>query len=150
MTVPRLTRKDFAQFRTLSSRWRDNDIYGHVNNAVYFEYVDTAVNAWLIENRVLDLAGGAYVGLVVHSSCDFFAPLAFPQAIHAGLRTGRVGRSSVTYEVGLFAESADDAAAIARFVHAYVSSADHKPRPLPDLLRQKLMDLAPPDGATPL
>ena len=148
MTAPRLLRKDFAVFQTISPRWRDNDVYGHVNNAVFYEYIDTAVNAWLIESGALTVPNGDTVGLVVHSSCDFFASLAFPLPIAAGLRTGRVGRSSVTYEVGLFSGKEDEAAAVARFVHVYVGKPDHKPAPLRDRLRAALENLTPPRGAS--
>lgn len=147
MTAARLMRKDFAQFWEISPRWRDNDVYGHVNNAVFYEYVDTAVNGWLIASGALDVPRGDSVGLVVHSECDYFAPLAFPDPVSAGLRTGRVGRSSVAYEVGLFAKGTEDAAAVARFVHVYVGREDHRPRPLPERLRGALAALGPPEGA---
>ena len=142
MTASRLRRKDFAAFHEMTTRWRDNDVYGHINNAVFYEYIDTAVNAWLIDSGALAVPGGDTVGLVVHSECTYFAPLAFPDTVTAGIRTARVGRSSVTYEVGLFRGADTETAAIARFTHVYVARDDHRPAPLPDSLRQRLTALA--------
>ncbi len=98
----------------------DNDIYGHVNNIVYYGYFDTVVNCYLIERGVLDIHGGAVIGLVVESGCRYFAPLAFPQALVGGLRVARLGASSVRYEVGVFAQDSGEAAAHGHFVHVYV------------------------------
>lgn len=133
----------------MTPRWRDNDVYGHINNAVFYEYVDTAVNSWLIESGALAVPDGDTVGLVVHSECTYFAPLAFPDLVTAGIRTARVGRSSVTYEVGLFRGADTETAAIARFTHVYVTRDDHRPAPLPDRLRQRLAALAPQAAPAP-
>ncbi|HAJ12339.1 MAG TPA: thioesterase, partial [Comamonadaceae bacterium] len=96
-------RGDYRVFRHIGTRWMDNDIYGHVNNVVYYSWFDTAVNGWLIEQGVLDIHGGQVIGLVIETQCNYFASLAFPQTIEAGLRVARLGNSSVRYDVGLFA-----------------------------------------------
>jgi len=118
----------------MTSRWRDNDVYAHMNNAVFYEYIDTVVNAWLIKSGALDVPGGDVVGLVVHSECDFFASLGFPGTITGALRTAKVGNSSVTYEVALFGED-DTAAALSRFTHVYVDAITRRPVSLPDSLK---------------
>jgi acyl-CoA thioester hydrolase len=123
-------RSAYRAFRPISTRWMDNDAYGHVNNVVYYSWFDTAVNAHLIEHGVLDIQGGAAIGLVVETHCNYFAPLAFPQAVEAGLRVGHVGTSSVRYEIGLFAPGEALTAAKGHFVHAYVDRATRQPVPL--------------------
>ena len=119
----------------------DNDVYGHVNNVVYYSWFDTAVNAWLIEQGALDIHHGDTVGLVIETQCNYFAPLAFPQTVEAGLRVAHLGKSSVRYEVGLFAQGEALAAACGHFVHVYVGREDRRPRPLPENLRQVLQGL---------
>lgn len=116
----------------------DNDVYGHVNNVVYYSYFDTAVNRHLIEAGALDLHAGAVIGLVVETQCRYFAPLAFPQTVEAGLRVARLGRSSVRYEVGLFAEGERLSAAHGHFVHVYVDRATRRPVELPSVLKTVL------------
>jgi acyl-CoA thioester hydrolase len=138
-----LTRSDFAVFRTLPTRWADNDIYGHVNNVVHYALFDTAVNGWLIEAGLLDIRGGETVGLVVETGCNYFAEMAFPDMIHAGIRVGRIGTSSVAYEVGLFRNDDDRASAQGRFVHVYVDKESRKPRPIAETWRSKLGTLMP-------
>lgn len=123
----------------------DNDVYGHVNNVVYYSWFDTAVNAWLIEQGVLDIHGGDTIGLVIETHCTYFAPLAFPQTVDAGLRVAHLGTSSVRYEVGLFAQGEATAAACGHFVHVYVGREDRRPRPLPTRLREALQALRVPD-----
>jgi acyl-CoA thioester hydrolase len=135
------TRDAYAAFRTISTRWMDNDIYGHVNNVVYYSWFDTAVNAWLIEHGVLDVHGGQTIGLVIETQCNYFAPLAFPQSIDAGIRVGRLGNSSVRYEVGLFAQGESVAAAQGHFVHVYVDRQTRRPVSLPQPLRSALQAL---------
>ncbi|MEY4978749.1 MAG: hypothetical protein RLZZ352_1019 [Pseudomonadota bacterium] len=125
------TRAHYRVFRPIGTRWADNDVYGHVNNVVYYSWFDTAVNAYLIEQGVLDIHAGPVIGLVVETQCHYFAPLAFPQTVHAGLRVAHRGRSSVRYEVGLFAEGREQAAACGHFVHVYVDRQTRKPVPLP-------------------
>jgi len=134
-------RTAYRTFRSIGTRWMDNDIYGHVNNVVYYSWFDTAVNAYLIEQGVLDIHQGDTIGLVVETQCNYFAPLAFPQTIEAGLRVARLGSSSVCYEVGLFAQDAPLCAACGHFVHVYVGRNDRQPRPLPLRLRQMLKTL---------
>jgi len=124
-------RAHYRVFRPIGTRWADNDVYGHVNNVVYYSWFDTAVNAYLIEQGVLDIHAGPVIGLVVETQCHYFAPLAFPQTVHAGLRVAHRGRSSVRYEVGLFAEGSEQAAACGHFVHVYVDRQTRKPVPLP-------------------
>jgi len=134
-------RTAYRAFRSIGTRWMDNDIYGHVNNVVYYSWFDTAVNAYLIERGALDIHQGDTIGLVIETQCNYFAPLAFPQTIEAGLRVARLGSSSVRYEVGLFAQGEPLAAACGHFVHVYVGRDDRRPRPLPQRLRQVLETL---------
>ena len=131
-------RSDYRVFRDIPTRWLDNDAYGHVNNVVYYAWLDTVVNAWLIEQGVLDIHQGETVGLVVSSGCHYFSSLAFPQTVQAGLRVAHMGRTSVRYEVGFFAEGQALCAARAHFVHVYVDKDSRKPVPLPDPLRTLL------------
>lgn len=129
------TRESYKVFRALTTRWMDNDAYGHANNAVYFSWFDTAVNAWLIEQGLLDVESGQTIGLVVENHCNYFAPLGFPQGIEAGLRVGHVGGSSVRYEIGVFAQGAEATAARGHLVHVYVDRRTRRPVPLPATLR---------------
>jgi acyl-CoA thioester hydrolase len=134
-------RSAYRVFRTLGTRWMDNDIYGHVNNVVFYSWFDTAVNSYLIEQGALDIHAGEVIGLVIETQCNYFEPLAFPQTIHAGLRVARLGQSSVRYEVGLFAEDASMCAAAGHFIHVYVDRYTRRPVPLPDALRTALTSL---------
>lgn len=129
-------RTAYRAFRSIGTRWMDNDAYGHVNNVVYYSWFDTAVNAHLIESGVLDLHHGATIGLVVETQCNYFAPVAFPQTVEAGLRVASLGKSSVRYEVGLFLQGEQMTVAKGHFVHVYVERAGRRPVALPaDLLR---------------
>jgi acyl-CoA thioester hydrolase len=119
----------------------DNDVYGHINNVVYYSFFDTAVNGYLIERGALDIHGGAVIGLVVETHCNFFAPLQYPQFVEAGVRVGRVGSSSVRYEVALFADGLPTCAASGHFVHVYVDRASHLPIALPPELLKTLAPL---------
>src|SRR5690606_3919133 len=112
----RPTRGDFRHFLPITTRWMDNDVYGHVNNVVYYSYFDTVVNQYMIEHGVLDYAAGEVIQFVVESGCRYFSPIAFPQTVTAGLRVARLGSSSVRYEIGLFADDADEAAAFGHFI----------------------------------
>lgn len=135
-------RDQFPYFTQLQTRWSDNDIYRHVNNAVYYHLVDTVVNGYLVERGVLDIERSDVVGLVVETRCNYFSPLVYPQNIDGGLAVERLGRSSIVYKVGLFAEGADSCAALAHFVHVYVDRQDHRPTQIPAALRtvvEKLM-----------
>jgi acyl-CoA thioester hydrolase len=139
-----LPRSHYVHFSAIDTRWMDNDVYGHVNNVVYYSYFDTVVNRHLIETGALDIHAGQVIGLVVETQCHYFASLAFPQRIEAGLRVAHRGRSSVRYEVGLFAEGAPETAAAGHFVHVYVDRATRRPAPLPAALLQTLTALSPP------
>jgi acyl-CoA thioester hydrolase len=124
----------------------DNDVYGHVNNVVYYSYFDTAVNRYLIEAGALDIHAGTVIGLVIETRCNYFAPLSFPQVIEAGLRVAQLGRSSVRYEVGMFAQGAPESAAAGHFIHVYVDRATRRPVDLPAALRaalEPLVNVAP-------
>jgi acyl-CoA thioester hydrolase len=121
------TRKDFKHFYPITTRWMDNDAYGHVNNVVYYSWFDTAVNAHLIEQGALDIHHGETIGLVIETQCNYFAPLAFPQTIEAGIRVAKLGSSSVRYEIGLFAQGEDLCAARGHFVHVYVDKETRRP-----------------------
>ncbi|HEX5390617.1 MAG TPA: thioesterase family protein [Burkholderiaceae bacterium] len=132
------SRSAYPVFRTIGTRWMDNDVYGHVNNVVYYSWFDTAVNAWLIEQGALDIHSGEVIGLVIETQCNYFAPLAFPQDVHAGLRVAHIGRSSVRYEVGLFAADGELCAAAGHFIHVYVDRATRRPVPLPEKLKLTL------------
>jgi len=137
--VKPLTRNNFRIFRDIATRWSDNDVYGHVNNVVYYSWFDTVVNATLIERGALDIALGDVIGLVVETQCNYFAPLTFPQTVAAGVRVAHLGRSSVRYEIGLFAHGADQAAAQGHFVHVYVDRSSRRPvSELPVKLRNLL------------
>jgi acyl-CoA thioester hydrolase len=138
-----LPRQHFAHFQTLTTRWMDNDVYGHMNNVVHYALFDTAVNGYLIAAKALDIHAGSVIGLVVKTQCDYFESLAYPQAVQAGIRVAHVGQSSVHYEVGLFAEGAELAAAVGQFVHVYVDRQSRLPVPLPDNLRAALAALHP-------
>lgn len=142
MSTPRQTRDDYRHFHTITTRWMDNDVYGHVNNVVYYSYFDTVVNAYLIEQGVLNPEHSDTIGLVIETQCNYFAPLSFPDPVVAGLRVARLGNTSVRYEVGLFRCDAQEAAAQGHFVHVYVDRETRCPVPLPDALRAVLEPLA--------
>lgn len=134
----RLTRGDFRIFRAIPTRWHDNDVYGHVNNVVYYGWFDTAVNAWLIENGFLDPTTSEIVGLVVETGCSYFESVAFPETVEAGIAVEQLGTSSVTYRIGIFRQGSEQAAAQGRFTHVYVARASQKPVPIPAPLRAAL------------
>jgi acyl-CoA thioester hydrolase len=136
-------RTHYRHFLEIPTRWSDNDAYAHVNNVVYYSYFDTVVNEYLIARGVLEIERSPVIGLVVETHCNFFAPLAFPQRLHAGLRVGRLGRSSVRYEIGIFAAEATHSAAAGHFVHVYVDRASRQPVELPRALRAALEELLP-------
>lgn len=146
----RSTRQDYFHHQPITTRWMDNDAYGHVNNVVYYSYFDTVVNTYLISQGVLDPNSGHTIGLVVETQCNYFAPLSFPDTVVAGLRVARLGSSSVRYEVGLFRGDDEIVAAQGHFVHVYVDRASRRPIALPPALREALLPLAGPasGGAT--
>ena len=131
-------RDSYRHFDRITTRWMDNDAYGHVNNVVYYSWFDTVVNEYLIAQGVLDITGGAVIGLVVETQCRYFSELAFPQPVDLGLRIGRLGTSSVRYEIGVFAEGEATASAQGHFVHVYVDRATRRPTALPAPLRAAL------------
>jgi len=136
-----MARSAYRRFVPLTTRWLDNDAYGHLNNVVYYGLFDTAVNGLLIEAGALDVAAGPVIGYVVETHCNYFAPLAFPQQLEAGVRVGRVGGSSVRYEIGIFAAGAAETAARGHFVHVYVDRATERPIPLPERLLAAVKEL---------
>jgi acyl-CoA thioester hydrolase len=135
-------RESYSWFLTLATRWADNDAYGHVNNTVYYEWFDSAVNGWLVEQGLLDIENGDPIGLVVETGCSYFAPLSFPGEVDVGLAVERLGTSSVGYRVGIFAKGADEPAAQGHFTHVYVGRASRRPVTLPDQWRGELEKLA--------
>lgn len=139
---PLRPRSAYRVFRAVPTRWADNDVYGHVNNVVYYSWFDTAVNAHLIEAGALDIHAGEVIGLVVETGCRYAKPLAFPQTVEAGIRVARLGSSSVRYEVGLFGEGDPEAAAEGFFIHVYVDRETRRPTALPAKLRNVLEALA--------
>lgn len=141
-------RADYPHMLTIPTRWMDNDVYGHVNNVVYYSYFDTVVNRYLIDTGVLDIRTSPVIGLVVETQCRYFAPLAFPDTVHAGLRVARLGRSSVRYEIGLFRNDEPQAVAEGHFVHVYVNRETSRPVTLPDALRSVLERLTPGRATT--
>jgi len=142
VTAERGARADYPAFEPLDTRWADNDIYGHINNVAYYALFDTAVNRFLIRAGALDIHGGDTIGLVVETGCRYYAPLAFPDALEAGLRVARLGNSSVRYEIGVFRDGEDAAAAEGHFIHVYVDRDRRRPRPLPQAFRDALAPLA--------
>lgn len=133
-------RSAYRVLRPITTRWMDNDAYGHVNNVVYYSWFDTAVNAYLIEQGALDIHAGSTIGLVIETHCNYFAPLAFPQTVEAGIRVAHVGTSSVRYEVGIFG-SEPLCAAKGHFVHVYVDAHTRRPTALPENLKTVLETL---------
>ena len=136
-------RSDYSHFLEIPTRWMDNDIYGHVNNVVYYSFFDTAVNRFLIDSGVLDIHDGDIIGYVVESSCTYERAIAFPDVIHAGIRVARIGNSSVQYEIGLYRNDDDDSCAHGRFVHVYVDRKTERPTPIPEQMRTILSEIRP-------
>lgn len=134
-------RSAYAVFRPITTRWSDNDVYGHVNNVIYYHWFDAAVNAHLIEQGALDIHAGATIGLVVETHCNYFAPLAFPQTVELGIRVAHLGSSSVRYEIGVFAEGEPLSAACGHFIHVYVDRTSRRPAPLPETFQTVLKKL---------
>ena len=131
-------RDDYRQFLTITTRWMDNDVYGHINNVQYYSFFDTAVNRFLIDQGVLDIQQGEVIGLVVETHCNYYRSAAFPEDIEAGMRVAHLGRSSVRYEIGLFVKNDERAIAQGHFVHVYVDRNSQKPIKIPDDLRTAL------------
>jgi acyl-CoA thioester hydrolase len=134
-------REEYPHLQTITTRWSDNDVYGHVNNVVYFSYFDTVVNQYLIEQRVLDIHRSDVIGLVVENTCRYFESLQFPDRVAAGIQVRHLGTSSVIYQIGLFRNDQSAPAAQGRFVHVYVDRLNRRPMPLPTELRAALVPL---------
>ena len=134
-------RASYPVLRTIQTRWMDIDVYGHMNNVVHYSLFDTAVNGWLIDNGLLDPLRSETIGLVVETGCRYHAEMVFPDTVHAGIRIARIGRSSVRYEVGLFRNDEDIAAAEGFFIHVYVDAKTRRPVPLDARYREVLQDL---------
>jgi acyl-CoA thioester hydrolase len=132
------TRAEYPHFLPIETRWMDNDVYGHVNNVVYYAYFDTVINRYLIEQGGLDIGGGETIGLCVESHCAYLRPLSFPDVIDAGLRVAHLGRTSARYEIGIFARASDELSAHGWFVHVFVDRATRRPAPLPASIRGAL------------
>ena len=134
-------RDEYKHFLPIATRWMDNDVYGHVNNVVYYSYFDTVVNEYLISQGALDIAKSTVIGLVVETGCRYFTSIAFPQKIDAGLRVTKIGNSSVCYEVALFHEDGQVAVAQGHFVHVYVDRVTLKPQALGDMMQAALLKI---------
>ena len=142
MQRPQPTLKSsYPHLVALSTRWSDNDAYGHLNNVIYYSLFDTAVNRHLLDNGVLDIATSPIVGFVVETRCTYFASLAYPDAIEVGLKVVKLGKTSVTYEVAIFRASEEMAAAVGSFTHVYVDRATNRPAPIPEKVRALLSTL---------
>ena len=132
----------YLHFDTITTRWLDNDAYGHANNVVYYAWFDTAVNRYLIERGGLDVRAGAVIGLVVETGCRYARPLAYPEPVDVGLAVEHVGRSSVRYRLGVFARGSAEAAAEGLFIHVYVGRESRRPVPLPEHWRAAFAGIA--------
>jgi len=135
-------RGDYKVFYPLTTRWSDNDIYGHINNVVYYAYFDSVANRYLIEEGGLDIDDGSVVGYVVNSGCNYFSPISYPEAVEAGLRVDKLGNSSVQYGIAIFKPGEDSPAAYGHFVHVFVERAANKSVPIPENLRTALEKIA--------
>lgn len=139
---PDADRAAFPVILPMTTRWRDNDVYGHMNNVVYYEYFDTAVNQWLAASGTLDVPDGPLVGLVAESACRFLSGVGYPEPVEIGLSTMRVGRTSVVYGLALFAKNATQASAVCRYAHVYVDATTRRPHALPETMKSSLLAIA--------
>ncbi|MAN81027.1 MAG: thioesterase [Rhodospirillaceae bacterium] len=140
------TRDAYPHILEIQTRWMDNDIYGHVNNVTYYSYFDTVVNSYLIDAGGLDIHDGTVVGFAVETTCRFFKPVAFPEKLAAGLRVGKLGNSSVRYEIAIFKDGEDTATAAGHFVHVFVDRRTDRPTPVPAAIRAALEKLVVAGG----
>jgi len=138
----RATRDEYRFFHAISTRWKDNDVYGHINNVEFYSWFDTAVGVYLISRGIIDIATSQIVGVVVENGCRFHAPIAFPDCVTVGIRAAKLGRSSVRYEIAVFRNDAHAAAAEGHFVHVFVERATMRPVPIPEAARRALADIA--------
>ena len=136
--APPERRASYRSFLSIPTRWMDNYLYGHVNNVVYYSYFDTLINRYLIEEGGLDIHRAAVIGIAVETQCRFHRSIAYPETIDAGLRVGKLGTSSVRYEIGLFKAGGDEAVADGHFVHVFVERASQRPVPIPPAIRAAL------------
>jgi acyl-CoA thioester hydrolase len=136
--TPSARRDHYRWFLPITTRWMDNDVYGHVNNVTYYSYFDTVANSYLVERGGLDIHGGPVVGFVVSSGCEYLSPIAFPDRIVGGLRVDRLGNSSVRYGIGIFLGDSQEASAYGHFVHVFVDRVTQRPVPIPAALREAL------------
>ena len=143
---PAPIRADFRWFHTVGSRWMDNDAYGHVNNAVYYSWVDTAVNRFLIDHGVLEIGRSEIIGIVAETGCRFLSQMSYPDDATVGLAVARLGRSSVQYALGIFRNADDTASAAVHFVHVYVDRATMRPVAIPDFIRAAFETITTPGG----
>lgn len=143
------SRDSYTYFVTLQTRWMDNDIYGHVNNAHYYSYFDSAANKYLIEQAGLDIQNSDVVGLVVNSECNYHAPVAYPQTLEIGFRANKIGNSSVQYGLAVFVKGEDEASAHGTFTHVFVNQASGKSVPIPEKIRSALQRVHAQQSADP-
>lgn len=136
------SRQNYKVFYPITTRWSDNDIYGHVNNVTYYSYFDTAANQYLIEEGGMDISDGRVVGYVVNSGCDYHSPITYPERIEAGLRVDKLGNSSVQYGIAIFREGENHPAAHGHFVHVFVERAINRSVPIPESLRVALKKIS--------
>lgn len=136
-----MTRGDFQRFSAVPTRWHDNDVYGHVNNVVYYAFFDTAVNRLLVEAGTLDVLSSGIVGLVAETRCVYFAAVSFPETVEIGVRVAHLGHSSVRYRLAVFKAGEDSAAAQADYIHVYVERATQRPVEMPAAVRRVLEQL---------
>jgi len=139
---PPPTRAGYRYFLAIPTRWMDNDLYGHVNNVVYYAWIDTVVNRYLIDEGGLDIVSGEVIGVAAEGGCRYYAPVAYPETVDAGLRVAHLGNTSAVYEVGIFRPSEDAAAAAGHFVHVFVERESMKPVPIPPPMRAALARIA--------
>ena len=138
---PPPTRADFRWFTPITTRWMDNDPFGHVNNVVYYSWVDTAVNRFLITNGLLDIQTSPIVGIVAETGCRYISEVSYPDEVTIGIAVETLGRSSVRYAAGVFRDDSDEGSAVAHFVHVYCDRATMRPVPIPDNIRAEMMKI---------
>ena len=137
-----ITREQYAHITTLPTRWMDNDVYGHINNALYYAFFDTAINQYLVAEGGLDIESGPVIGFAAESQCQYLSALAFPDVLEVGLRVGKLGNSSVRYELEIFKQGNEFAAAVGYFVHVFVDRETRRPTSMPERIRAALAKLA--------
>jgi len=134
-------RSDYSFFKNITTRWADNDIYGHINNVIYYSYFDTVANQYLIEFADFNPISAPVIGVIVHSNCNYIKPIAYPDKIEAGLTVKKLGRSSVTYGIGIFRQGESAACAYGEFVHVFVNRKDNLPISIPTKIRESLQKI---------